>query len=152
MRRLSLVFFVSLFLLPGCTSLMPQSNLVAQQDEANLAYSSGNFEHASRLYRDLAQSLPTDAGVRYQLGNSLARQGDTQGAIESYRETLVRDPQHARAWHNLLQVQLREALFTASDMRQTLSPQQPMAERALGLGDRLLDMMVSQQQNAGQEP
>lgn len=151
MRRLNLVFLVSLLLLPGCGSMLPQSSLVSQQDEANQAYSTGNFEHASRLYRNLAQLLPNDAGVRYQLGNSLARQGDAQGAIASYREALVRDPQHARAWHNLLQVQLREALFTAGDMRQTLSPQQPMAERALGLGDGLLDMM-SQQQDAGQEP
>ena len=47
--------------------------------------------------RRLAKAMPADAGVRYQLGNSLARQGDVQGAIDSYREALLRDRQHARA-------------------------------------------------------
>lgn len=151
MQRLSLVLVLAL--ISGCASLMPKPDLIAQQNEANQAYASGDFAHASKLYRSLAQALPTDAGVRYQLGNSLARQGDTPGAIGSYREALVRDPQHARAWHNLLQVQLREALFTAREMHQTLNPQQPVAGRALALGKRLLDVtQPPNEQDAGQEP
>jgi len=150
MQRLSLVLVITL--LSGCANLMPKPNLIVQQNEANQAYAAGDFAHASKLYRSLAQALPTDAGVRYQLGNSLARQGDTPGAIDSYREALVRDPQHARAWHNLLQVQLREALFTTREMRQTLNPQQPMADRALVLGERLLDVTQRNEQDARQEP
>lgn len=150
MRHLSLVLFFSL--LPGCASLLPQSNLIAQQQEADQAYAAGNFEQSSSLYSSLAQALPTDAGVRYQLGNSQARQGDSPSAIESYREALVRDPQHARAWHNLLQLQLREALLTAGEMRQMLNSQQPMAGRALELGERLLDAMAPRPEDAGLEP
>lgn len=150
MRHLSLVLL--LCLLPGCANLIPQSNLVAQQKEANQAYAAGNFEQSSSLYSSLAQALPTDAGVRYQLGNSQARQGDSSGAIKSYREALLRDPQHARAWHNLLQVQLREALLTAGEMRQTLNSQQPMADRALDLGERLLKTMTPRPEDVGQEP
>ncbi|OCX11853.1 hypothetical protein BBI09_18770 [Stutzerimonas xanthomarina] len=150
MQRLSLALFLTL--LAGCSSMIPQSSLTALQNDADRAYAAGNFEQAGTLYRRLSQSLPTDAGVRYQLGNSLARQGDTRGAIASYREALVRDPQHARAWHNLLQVQLREALFTAGEMHQVLNPQQPMADRALGLGERLLDVMQQPGQAGGQEP
>jgi len=150
MQRLSLLLAAAL--LSGCANLIPKPNLIAQQNEANQAYAAGDFTHASKLYRSLAQALPTDAGVRYQLGNSLARQGDTPGAIDSYREALVRDPQHARAWHNLLQVQLREALFTTREMRQTLNPQQPMADRALTLGKRLLDVTQANEQETRQEP
>lgn len=151
MRHLNLVL-LTLCLLPGCTSLIPQSSLIDKHREADTAYAAGHFEQSSSLYTSLAQTLPTDAGVRYQLGNSLARQGDSPGAIESYREALVRDPQHARAWHNLLQVQLREALLTAGEMRQMLNSQQPMADRALDLGERLLDAMAPRPEDAGQEP
>lgn len=138
MRYLSILFVF--LVLAGCASHMPKSSLIMQQNDANRAYSVGNYELASQLYRQLAKELPTDAGIRYQLGNSLARQGDTQGAVDSYRESLLRDPQHARAWHNLLQVQLRIAMLTAGEMVQTLNPQEPRARQALELGARLLDV------------
>ena len=146
MRTLSLA--LASLLLSGCAGMVPTSNLVALQNSANQDYASGRFEQASEQYRRLAKVMPSDAGVRYQLGNSLAR----QGAIGSYREALLRDPQHARAWHNLLQVQLREALFTAAEMQKTLNPQQPQADRALGLGERLLDVMEQPSRDAGREP
>jgi tetratricopeptide (TPR) repeat protein len=149
MRILSLALAV--LLLSGCAGMMPASNLVELQNSANRDYAAKNFAEASDKYRRLAKAMPSDAGVRYQLGNSLARQGDVPGAIDSYREALLRDPQHARAWHNLLQVQLREALLTAGEMHRTLNPQQPQADRALGLGERLLDVM-EHQGDAGQEP
>lgn len=150
MRILSLA--LASLLLTGCAGLLPKSNLVAQQNAANQDYAAGRFAQASDQYRSLAKAMPSDAGVRYQLGNSLARQGDTQGAIASYLEALLRDPQHARAWHNLLQVQLREALLTAAEMQKTLNAQQPQAGQALGLGERLLDVMEQPGQDAGRAP
>lgn len=53
------------------------------------------------LYRRLTLKLPTDAGVRYQVTAWRAR-ATTPFAFASYRDALVRDPQHARSWHNLL--------------------------------------------------
>lgn len=149
MRILSLA--LASLLLSGCSGL-PKSDLLALQNSANQDYANGRFVQASEQYRRLAKAMPADAGIRYQLGNSLARQGDVQGAIENYREALLRDRQHARAWHNLLQVQLREALFTAAEMQNTLNPQQPQADRALELGQRLLDVMEQPGRDAGQEP
>jgi tetratricopeptide (TPR) repeat protein len=149
MRILSLA--LASLLLSGCAGL-PKSDLLALQTSANQDYAAGRFVQASEQYRRLAKAMPADAGVRYQLGNSLARQGDVQGAIDNYRETLLRDRQHARAWHNLLQVQLREALFTAAEMQNTLNPQQPQADRALKLGQRLLDVVEQPAPEAVQEP
>ncbi|MCE5361824.1 tetratricopeptide repeat protein [Pseudomonas anguilliseptica] len=149
MRILSLA--LASLLLSGCAGL-PQSDLLALQNAANQDYANGRFVEAGEQYRRLAKAMPADAGVRYQLGNSLARQGDVQGAINSYREALLRDRQHARAWHNLLQLQLREALFTATEMQSTLNPQQPQADRALALGKRLLDVMEQPGRDAEQEP
>lgn len=149
MRILSLA--LASLLLSGCSGL-PQSDLLALQNAANQDYANGRFVEAGEQYRRLAKAMPADAGVRYQLGNSLARQGNVQGAIDSYREALLRDRQHARAWHNLLQLQLREALFTATEMQSTLNPQQPQADRALALGKRLLDVMEQPGRDAEKEP
>ncbi len=149
MRILSLA--LAGLLLSGCAGLTPSTSLVELQRSANRDYAAGDYERASEQFLRLAKAMPNDAGVRYQLGNSRARQGDERGAVDSYREALLRDPQHARAWHNLLQVQLRNALMTAAEMQKTLNPQQPQADRALGLGERLLDVM-DPDHSAGQEP
>lgn len=123
----------------GCAALQPKNQIIELQQQADAAYAQADYAQASALYRRLTLKLPTDAGVRYQLGNSLARQGDNPAAIASYRDALVRDPQHARSWHNLLQVQLREATLTAGEMQRYLNAQTPYAERALRRAEQLLD-------------
>ena len=136
MRALSLTLI--LLTLTGCATLA-SGDLVELQRQADSAYSDADYARASELYERLARALPTDAGVRFQRGNSLARQGDHAGANASYRDALTRDPQHARAWHNLLQVQLQEARLTASEMQRYLSAQSPHADLALKRAERLLE-------------
>lgn len=136
MRYLSLVLCI--LLLNGCANWLPKQDWISTQKAADQAYAAGDFEQAAASYLRLAKAMPSDAGVRYQLGNSLARQGDVSGAVDAYREALVREPQHARAWHNLLQVQLREALLTAGQMQATLNRQQPRADQALQRAEQLL--------------
>jgi Flp pilus assembly protein TadD len=138
MRVLSIALLA--LCLGGCVALQPKNQMIELQQQADAAYAQAQYAQASELYRRLTLKLPTDAGVRYQLGNSLARQGDNPAAIASYRDALVRDPQHARSWHNLLQVQLREATLTAGEMQRYLSSQTPYAERALGRAEQLLDV------------
>lgn len=135
MRALSLIVLLTL---TGCATL-PSSDLVELQRQADSAYGAADYASANELYGRLAKAMPTDAGVRYQQGNSLARLGDNNGAINSYRDALLRDPQHARAWHNLLQVQTREARLTASEMQRYLSDQTPHAERALQRARQILE-------------
>jgi tetratricopeptide (TPR) repeat protein len=136
MRLLSTVMLA--LLISGCANLQPKNQIIDLQRQADTAYSQGDFATSTELYERLAKKMPTDAGIRYQLGNSQARQGDGQAAITSYRDALVRDPQHARSWHNLLQVQLREATLTATEMRRYLNSQTPHADKALERADRLL--------------
>lgn len=136
MRLLSLT--LAALLLSGCAGL--KTDLLSTQKQADLAYAQGDFANAAQNYSTLAKALPTDAGVRYQLANSLARQGKTDEAIVAYRETLVRDPQHARAWHNLLQVQIRDAKQTAEELLRTLNHQQPHAEQARTRAEQLLKL------------
>ncbi len=139
MRVLSIALLA--LCLGGCAALQPKNQIIELQQQADAAYAQADYAQASALYRRLTLKLPTDAGVRYQLGNSLARQGDNPAAIASYRDALVRDPQHARSWHNLLQVQLREATLTAGEMQRYLNAQTPYAERALRRAEQLLDTL-----------
>lgn len=131
--------------LSGCTSLQGKNALINLQQQADSAYAKGDYAQASALYRSLAQKMPTDAGVRYQLGNSQARLGDNAAAISSYRESLLRDPHNARSWHNLLQVQLREATLTAAEMQRYLNPQTPYAGQALQRAEQLLTLFPAKE-------
>ena len=104
-----------LLALAGCAGL-PSGDLLQVQREAAEAYGAGDFARASRGYRTLAEELPQDAEVRYRLGNSLAKQGDVEGAMRAYREALIRDSHHAKAWHNLIYLQLQGVGQTVAEM------------------------------------
>ena len=144
MRLLSIVLLA--LLASGCANLQPKNQIIDLQRQADTAYSQGDYATSTKLYERLAKKLPTDAGIRYQLGNSQARQGNNQAAVASYRDALVRDPQHARSWHNLLQVQLREATLTAAEMRSYLNDQTPHADKALERAEQLLNVFPQAQE------
>lgn len=107
------------------------------QRQAEQAYAEGRFAQASEGFRQLADKMPTDADVRYRLANSLVRQGLNQAAIDAYRETLIRDPNHARAWHNLIIVQTQEVLLTTQEMQGYLSSQDPQGRLIMERAERL---------------
>lgn len=140
MRILSLLLLS--LCLGGCAGLsLPHTDLVELQRRGDTAYAQGDYVQAAELYRQLGKAMPADADVRYRLGNSLARQEQNQPAVDAYREALLRDPQHAKAWHNLLQVQSRELVQTASEMQRYLNPQTAQAAAVLMRADQLLDAL-----------
>ncbi|WJN61017.1 tetratricopeptide repeat protein [Pseudomonas sp. SO81] len=104
-----------LLALTGCAG-MPSGDLLEVQRQANAAYNEGDFARSTRGYRALVEELPQDAEVRYRLGNSLAKQGDVEGAMQAYREAVVRDSKHAKAWHNLIYLQLQGVGHTVAEM------------------------------------
>lgn len=145
MRMISLL--LASLLLGGCTTLaMPGGDLVSLQEQADQAYAKGDYPRASQLYERLAKALPTDADMRYRLGNSLARQGQNHAAIVAYREALVRDAEHARAWYNLMQVQTREVLLTAGEAQQHLKAQNPQSKLAFEQAVHVLDVLSPRQE------
>ena len=111
------LIFLVLSLLAGCASLGgTQGDVLELQRSAAAAYAEGDYAQASRNYRQLAETLPNDADLRYRLGNSLAKQGEVDAAIQAYREALVRDSGHAKAWHNLIYLQLQGVGHTVAEM------------------------------------
>ncbi len=59
------------------------------------SYQAGDFESAAKAFSDF-----TDADGRYNLGNSLAKSGKYQEAIQAYEAALAQDPDHADATFN----------------------------------------------------
>ena len=111
------LIIAALTLLGGCASLGGSpSDLLELQRGAATAYAEGDYAQASRSYRQVAEALPNDADMRYRLGNSLAKQGEVDAAIQAYREAVVRDSGHAKAWHNLIYLQLQGVGHTVAEM------------------------------------
>ncbi|MDO9323135.1 MAG: hypothetical protein Q7U01_16085 [Pseudomonas sp.] len=92
------------------------TNLLDLQKQASSAYAAADYSTSTRDYRALVEALPQDAEMRYRLGNSLAKERNIDGAIEAYREALMRDAKHAKAWHNLIYLQLQGVGNTVAQM------------------------------------
>ncbi len=108
---------VLLLLVAGCSGFPGQhGDLLELQRDASTAYAAGDYARSTRDYRVLVHEMPQDADMRYRLGNSLAKQGDVDGAIQAYRETVLRDSKHAKAWHNLIYLQLQGVGRTVAEM------------------------------------
>jgi len=130
--------------LQGCAGLglgLGSSNdLLDLERQAQQAYAQGNYARSSEYYAKLAAQMPTDADTRYRLANSLAREGNHALAIRTYREALLRDPQHAGAWYNLMQLQAQELTLTAMEARRYLDQKNPRAQPALERAEQLIEV------------
>jgi len=69
--------------------------------KANLLDRAGDYEAAIALYRRMLDLRPGDARIRVTLGNVLQTIGRSQESIESYRESVARDPRNGEAWWSL---------------------------------------------------
>lgn len=60
--------------------------------EADAAYAAGKFSLAIQLYQKYLIANPEVATVWLKLGNARRESGDSQGAIEAYRQAQTNDP------------------------------------------------------------
>ena len=54
--------------------------------KANEAYENGNYEEAEQLYKSAIEQNPDNAKLYFNLGNTQAKQGKVEEAIQSYME------------------------------------------------------------------
>ncbi|OEC35691.1 Tetratricopeptide repeat-containing protein [Pseudomonas cuatrocienegasensis] len=127
--------------LAACSQFpLAQPDLLALQKQASSAYAAGDYASASAGFRTLAEAMPQDADVRYRLGNSLAQQKQIDAAIAAYREALQRDPKHAKAWHNLIFLQLEGVNYSVAEMYKHIDTQDPQIAPIVKKAEAVMDL------------
>lgn len=97
--------------LTGCaaTGHAPsQSTLFSLDNQAELAYTSGNTAKAEELYKALVRSAPNNYEAWFRLGNLYARTDHPDAAADAYQRALTLNSTDPRAWHNLGVIRLRQ--------------------------------------------
>lgn len=134
-------FFVLTLLLLGLSACNTQTVKPAQetadlkdvattQQRAKLAYDSGNWTNAEKHYLILTQQLPRDAETWFRLGNVYTRLNRPNEAIKAYQESLARNPDNSKTWHNLGIVQLKQATNTFIQLQNYSEPGDALNNRA----------------------
>ena len=117
-RSAWLLLFVALVVLAGCasTGTSQLKDALAYQKRAEQAYDADNLAQALADYQALTRALPLNADYWFRLGNVHVRLNQPDEAVDAYNHALQREPKHAKAWHNLGIVRLRQAAaaFTES--------------------------------------
>ena len=112
----------------GCGMMESRSvgeDLVRMQQEAQVAFDSGENTRAEALYKGIIRSTPNDAETWFRLGNLYARTDNPDQAANAYLTTLSLNGADARAWHNLGIVRLRQswaAFLRANSMTEPAQP------------------------------
>lgn len=97
--------------LAGCAS-SPAARLAAtvdRQQQADRAYVEGHLAQALSGYQALTRAMPQHADFWFRLGNVYARLKRPDDAVDAYRHALAIEPGHAKAWHDLGIIRLRQA-------------------------------------------
>ncbi len=97
-------------------------------------YTAGDFSRAAELFREA-----TDANAFYNLGNALALDGDTAGAIEAYRLALAVDVKHTNAAHNL------SLLRSLTEPREEQTHQQNRQQKSIDEGQSIETVSADEQ-------
>lgn len=118
--------FLLLLALAGCTgggamhrgaAGTEGEDLVQVRADAEAAYAAKDWAGSEKQYTLLAQRVPVEAENWFRLGNIYARTNRPDAAIAAYRETLVREPEHRKAWYNLGVLQLRAAAASLEQLQ-----------------------------------
>lgn len=113
----------------GCGGLETRSvgeDLVKMQQEAQVAFDSGENARAEALYKGLIRSMPNDAETWFRLGNLYARTDNPDQAANAYLTALSLNGSDARAWHNLGIVRLRQGWAAFLRANSMTEPSQPI--------------------------
>lgn len=113
------------------------ADVLTTQHDAEAAYHLGNFDTAATLYQHLTRLIPQEANYWYLLGNTYVRLQQPDLAVQAYQQAILRDPKHARAWHNLGIVRMRQAEAAFVSSASTATVADPMHEVSSHLADAL---------------
>ena len=138
-------------LLGGCQSMKsskewqsagtPTIDLVQMDKDASSAYAAQDWPTSERLYVELTKQNPSATEPWFRLGNIYARTDRVELAVRAYRETVIRDAKHARAWHNMGIVQLRQSAASFGELGKYGAPDDPLVQRGADLGHQIEQLL-----------
>jgi len=100
-------------------------DLLEIRDLAEAAYDNKDWAVSEKHYTLLAQRVPAEVDPWFRLGNIYAHTNRPDAAVTAYRETLIRNPEHTRAWNNLGVLYLRQAAHSFNEMHIYLNESDP---------------------------
>lgn len=124
------------------------SDLMAVEKTANEAYQRQDWVESEKNFLLLTQKAPGEAEPWFRLGNIYARTHRPDLAIRAYREVVVRNPKHARAWHNMGIVQLQQAKMSFDELTKFADPADPITARSVKLSDGIDSLIGGGGENA----
>jgi cytochrome c-type biogenesis protein CcmH/NrfG len=107
------------------------ADLTEVSELAAQAYNAKNWSESEQQYATLTRKAPGESEPWFKLGNIYARTMRPQLAVKSYREALIRDPQHVKAWHNMGIVELRQAASSFEQLELLLDPDDALYEKSV---------------------
>jgi cytochrome c-type biogenesis protein CcmH/NrfG len=131
--------FLMIFFVMACAPA--KKDLWSLRDEAAQAYTAGDLETAERGFKTLTERVPGDSDFWFRLGNVYARLHKPEDAVRAYSEALLRNPQNAKAWHNMGIVYLRQAANAFTQLLSRPDDGDALYQRTARLNDALLDLL-----------
>jgi tetratricopeptide (TPR) repeat protein len=141
-------FFLFLATVPlfcGCAA--NSSALDTTRQHAAVLYQQGKYSQAIQELQTIVSQVPKDSELWFRLGNAYAKNQQPNMAIESYRNALLRNPEHGKAWYNLGVIHMQEALKAFIDMEKHTNSHDPARINARAKRDGLLLLLGGQDEN-----
>lgn len=102
----------------------------ALKADAEKAYKKKDYKTAEKKYLKISKGVARDPDAWFKLGNIYARTQRPNLAVRAYKEAIVRDTKHTKAWNNLAVVYLRQALNAYTSMVTHADADDPLLEKA----------------------
>jgi tetratricopeptide (TPR) repeat protein len=112
-------------------------DLIQVREAAEAAYAAKDYAESEKHYTLLARRVPLEADNWFRLGNIYARTARPEAALAAYREALVRDPEHRKAWYNLGILQLRAAAASLEQLQNLPGADDAMTRRSREILEQL---------------
>jgi len=105
------------------------------------AYEEHDWPASEKYYITLTRKTPEEVEPWFKLGNIYARTLRLDRAIKFYREALVRDPEHVKAWHNMAVVQLREAGKSFAELEILVQPEDELHKKSVKIQNTIDELV-----------
>lgn len=135
-----LLVAAALVLTTAC-STTPDHSPASLHDQANAAYSAGDWAGAASAYEQITKQSPDDSDAWLRMGNMRLRLNDLEGAIAAYQQAADRSNTEAKSLYNLAtgyMLLARESLLKA----QQSMPQNDVGQRLINEKINAFDELI----------